>query len=76
MGTYTLAHQAIAVAASCRGELEEGLTTRIYSCVLGLWGEEKKEEDWQQMLAQGQSSSHAQKKRQDDFQFVLNSDFY
>ena len=28
----------------------------IYNYVLGLWGGKKKEEDWQQMLAQGQSS--------------------
>ena len=35
----------------------EGPTTRINSYVLGGFGEkkEKKEEDWQQMLAQGQS---------------------
>ena len=32
-------------------------TTTIYSYVQGLWGETTKEEDWQQMLAQGQSSS-------------------
>ena len=32
----------------------EGPTTRMYNYVLGLWGEEeeKKKEDWQQMLAQ------------------------
>ena len=39
----------------------EGPTARIYNYVLGLWGEKKKktkkEEDWQQMSAQGQSSS-------------------
>ena len=35
----------------------EGLTTIIYNYVLGPWGEKKKEEDWQQMLAQGQSFS-------------------
>ena len=35
----------------------EWFTIRIYSCVLGLREEEKKEENWQQMLAQGQSSS-------------------
>ncbi|WP_187114573.1 hypothetical protein, partial [Fusobacterium necrophorum] len=49
----------------------EALTTRIYNCVLGGFGEKKgrkegrkwrerernKKEDWQQMLAQGQSSS-------------------
>ena len=44
-----------AVAASHIEELE-GITTRIYNYVLGLWGGKKKE-DWQQMLAQGQSSS-------------------
>ena len=32
----------------------EGLRTRIYSYALGLWGGKgKKEEDWQQMLAEG-----------------------
>ena len=32
----------------------EGPTTRIYNCVLGAFGKKKKkrEEDWQQMLAQ------------------------
>ena len=34
----------------------EGLTTRIYNYVLGLWGEKNKQEDWQPMLAMGQSS--------------------
>ena len=34
----------------------EGLATRVYSHALGgLWGEKKKEEDWQQMLAQDES---------------------
>ena len=37
-------------------EEAEGLTTRIYNYVLGHWGE-KKEGDWQQMLAQGPPSS-------------------
>ena len=46
-----------AVAAAHTEELERHIT-RIHNHVLGLWGEEKKkEEDWQQMLAQGQSSS-------------------
>src|SRR3712207_7721834 len=38
----------------------EGLeepATRIYNYVLSGFGEKKKEADWQQMLAQGQSSS-------------------
>ena len=36
----------------------EGLTSGIYNYVLWFWGEEKrKEEDWQQMLVQGPSSS-------------------
>ena len=37
----------------------EGLASKIYNYVLGLWGEKKKnkEEDWQQLLAEGQSSS-------------------
>ena len=40
----------------------EGLTARIYNHLLGLWGgKHKKEEDWQQMLAQGQSSSQKKK---------------
>ena len=41
----------------------ERLTTRIYNYVLGLWGEKKKDVDWQQMLAQGQSSLLKKKKR-------------
>ena len=47
-----------ALAAPHIGELER-LTTRIYSCILGLWGGErrKKEEDSQQMFAQGESFS-------------------
>ena len=43
-----------AVVAALVEELEE-LITRIYSYVPGLWGGEK-EEDWQQMLAEGESS--------------------
>ena len=35
---------------------KKGLITRIHNHVLGLWGGKKKrEEDWQHMLAQGQS---------------------
>ena len=45
-----------AVVASHIGDLE-GLTTRIYNYVLAFWGEKIREEDWQQMLAQGQGSS-------------------
>ena len=42
----------------------EGLTTRIYNHVLGLWGgKKKKEEDWQQMLAQGESFPTTTKKQ-------------
>ena len=37
---------------AARIEEQEELTTRTYNYVLGLWGEGKKEEDWQQMLAQ------------------------
>ena len=34
----------------------EGLTTRMYNHALGLWGgKKKKKEDWQQILAQGES---------------------
>ena len=40
----------------------EGPTTRIYDNVLGLWGE-KKGEDWQQMLAQGESFPAKKKKK-------------
>ena len=41
----------------------EGLRTRIYNCILWLWrGKTKKEEDWQQMLAQGESFTHTQGK--------------
>ena len=41
----------------------EWLTTRIYNYVLGLWGgKEKKEEDWQQTLAQGESFPEKKKK--------------
>ena len=43
-----------AVAAAYIEELE-GFTTRIYNHALGLWGGKKKLEDWQQMLAQGES---------------------
>ena len=45
-----------AVAASHIEELEWPIT-RICNCALGLWGGKRKEEDWQQMLAQGQFSS-------------------
>ena len=43
---------------AARIEVLEGLTTGIYNYVLGLWGEKrvKREEDWQQMLAQGKLS--------------------
>ena len=34
------------------GAQPEALTTRIYNYVLGGFGEKKKKEDWQQMLAQ------------------------
>ena len=43
-----------AVVASHVEELEEP-TTRKYNYALGLWGGKKTKEDWQQMLAQGQS---------------------
>ena len=44
-----------AVVVAHTEELEV-LTTRIHSHALGLWGGKKKEEeDWQQMLAQGES---------------------
>ena len=52
-----------AEAASHIEELE-GPTSRIYNYVSGSFGEkEKKEEDWQQMLAQGQSSSPKSRKK-------------
>ena len=46
----------------------EGLTTRIYGYILGLWLGEKKEreKDWQQMLAQG--DSFPVKKKKDPFE--------
>ena len=44
------------MAASHIEELE-GLTTKTYNYLLELRGEKKKEEDCQQFLAQGQSSS-------------------
>ena len=49
----------------------EGLTTRIYYYVLGLWGgkekeNQKREEDWQQVLAQGESFP-AQKKEKEQW---------
>ena len=52
------------MAAAHMKELE-GLTTRIYNYVLGLWGEEKNKrgEDWQQMLAQAESFPAKKKKR-------------
>ena len=46
-----------AEAASHIEELEEH-TTRISNYILWGFGEKKKEEDWQQILAQFQSSSH------------------
>ena len=46
------AHQAMLRQCPHMPQLE-GPTTRIYSNVLGIWGEEEeKKEDWQQMLAQ------------------------
>ena len=53
-----------AVAASYLGELE-GLTTRIYNYLLGLWGGGLlgEEEDWQQVSAQGQSLPAEKKKK-------------
>ena len=45
-----------AVAASHIEELE-GVRTRTYNYVLGLWGVKNKRGRLQQMLAQGQSSS-------------------
>ena len=50
-------------------ELEEP-TTKIYNYVLGGYGEKEKEEDWQQMLAQGQSSSHTHTKNRNGYEFV------
>ena len=53
--SHRLSVSSHAVAAGHIEELE-GLTTRIYNYVLGLWGEKnKREEDWQQMLTQGES---------------------
>ena len=43
-----------AVAVAHMGQLEV-FATKIYSYVLGLWGEGKKEEGWQQMLARRES---------------------
>ena len=42
---------------AAHGEELEGPKTRVYNYVLGLWGgkKEEREEDWQQMLAQGES---------------------
>ena len=51
-------HLSVSCQAAVVAHIEEleQLTTRIYNYVLGLWGgKEKKEEDWQQMLAQGNS---------------------
>ena len=50
-----------AVAAVHIEELE-GLTTRIYNHAVGLWEGGIKEEDWQQMLAQGESFPVQKKK--------------
>ena len=51
-----------AVVAAHTEELE-GLTTRIHNYVVGVWGGEKeREEDWQQMLAQGESFPEKKKK--------------
>ena len=56
----TVSSRAVGVAHT---EELEGPATRIYGCVLGLWrGEDKKrQEDWQQMLAQGESFSAKKK---------------
>ena len=44
-------------------ELEQ-LTTRIYNHAMGLWGVKKqKEEDWQWMLAHGESFPAKKKKK-------------
>ena len=59
-----------AEAASYTEELEEP-TTRIYNYVLGSFEEKKKGRDWQQMLAQGQSSSlKKQKKERENFNML------
>ena len=52
---YHLWYSCRAVAVADTEELEQ-LTTSIYNYLLGLWrGKKKKEEeDWQQMLAQGE----------------------
>ena len=49
-------HLSVSCPAVVVAHIEEleGLTTRIYNHALGLWSGGK-EEDWQQMLAQGES---------------------
>ena len=50
-------HSSVNSHAAVVAHIEEleGPKTRTYNCVLGLWGGKKREEDWQQMLAQGES---------------------
>ena len=50
-------HPSVSSHAMAVAHIEEleGLTTTIYNYALGLWGGKKREEDWQQMLAQGES---------------------
>ena len=58
-------HSSVSSHAVVVAHIEEldGLTTRMHNYVLRLWGGGKKrEEDWQQMLAQGQSFPAKKKK--------------
>ena len=60
-----LHHLPVSSHAEAAAHIEEleGLTTRIYNQALGLGEEKKKEEDWQQMIAQGESFSAKEKKK-------------
>ena len=66
-------HPSVSCRAVVVAHMEEleGLTTRIYNHALGLWGEKKKEHDWQQMLAQGQSIPTKKKKQKTSDRFTI-----
>ena len=55
----------------------EGLKSKIYQYVLGLWGgeEKKREEDWQPMLAQGKSFQAKKISHSRDYEMVSKCGF-
>ena len=46
-------HLSVPCLAAAHIQELEGIRTRMYNYVVGLWGGKKGEQDWQQMLAQG-----------------------